>query len=198
MEWAFNPDLTKDDVNECPLYRYEGEVVLVESEALLEKALPALAAERVLGFDTETKPTFRKGKIHDPALIQLAASDKVYLFLLKKVPLDGRLAAILENPLIIKAGVAIADDMSSLQKLYAFHPAGVVDLGSVARKNNIGMFGLRGLAACFLGVRISKTARCSNWGSPQLRARQITYAATDAWISRKIYTRAEELGLLHG
>lgn len=196
MELAFNPDLTKEDVNGCPLYKYEGEVVLVESEEALEAALSALAAERVLGFDTETKPTFKKGKMHDPALIQLAASDKVYLFLLKKVPLDARLAAILASPSIIKAGVAIADDVRSLQKLHTFEPDGLVDLSAVARKNNISMFGLRGLAACFLGVRISKTARCSNWGTARLSAQQITYAATDAWVSRQIYVKAEELGLV--
>ena len=196
MELAFNPALTKDDVNECPLYKYEGDVVLVESEEALEKALPALTAERVLGFDTETKPTFKKGKIHDPSLIQLAVSDKVYLFLLKKIPLDKRLAAILSDAGIVKAGVAIADDVRSLQKLYGFQPAGLVDLSTVARKNNISMFGLRGLAACFLGVRISKTARCSNWGTARLSSQQITYAATDAWISRQIYIKAEELGLV--
>lgn len=196
MELAFNPDLTKDDVNECPLFKYEGEVVLVETQAELEEALPVLAAERILGFDTETKPTFKKGKMHDPSLIQLAASDKVFIFLLKKVPLDKRLAAILSSHNIIKAGVAIADDIRSLKNLYDFQPGGLVDLSTIARKNNISMFGLRGLAACFLGVRISKTARCSNWGTLKLSAQQITYAATDAWISRQIYMRAEELGLV--
>lgn len=196
MELAFNPDLTKDDVNECPLYKYEGEVVLVETEDGLEAALEVLSGERVLGFDTETKPTFKKGKMHDPALLQLAAADKVYLFHLKKVPLDNRLAGLLANSGIVKAGVAIADDIRSLQNLHSFQPARLVDLSSVARKNNIGMFGLRGLAACFLGVRISKTARCSNWGNPRLSVQQVTYAATDAWISRQIYVQAEKLGMV--
>lgn len=196
MEAVFKPGLTKDDVNECPLFKYEGEVVLVESEETLEAVLPALAVERVLGFDTETKPTFKKGKMHDPALVQLAAADKVYLFQLKKIPLDKRLACVLADPAIIKAGVAIADDMRSLQNLYGFKPAGLVDLSSVARNNNISMYGLRGLSACFLGVRISKTARCSNWGHARLSAQQVTYAATDAWISRQIYIKAEELGLV--
>lgn len=196
MEPPFNPNLSKDEVNSCPLFRYEGEVALVETEAALEEALPALFAERVLGFDTETKPTFKKGKMHDPALIQLAASDKVYIFQLRKVPLDKRLAKLLSNGGIIKAGVAIADDMRSLQNLYSFEPAGLVDLSAVARKNNIGLFGLRGLAACFLGARISKTARCSNWGNSRLTAQQITYAATDAWVSRQIYMQAEALGMV--
>lgn len=196
MELAFNPDLTKDDVNECPLYKYEGEVVLVETEDGLEAALEILSGERVLGFDTETKPTFKKGKMHDPALLQLAAADKVYLFHLKKVPLDDRLAGLLTNSGIVKAGVAIADDMRSLQNLHSFQPSRLVDLSSVARKNNIGMFGLRGLAACFLGVRISKAARCSNWGNPRLSVQQVIYAATDAWISRQIYVQAEKLGMV--
>lgn len=196
MEAAFNPNLTKDEVNECPLYKYEGELSLVNSEEGLEEALPVLLAERVLGFDTETKPTFKKGKMHDPALIQLATSNRVYIFQLKKLPLDSRLASVLASPNIIKAGVAIADDMRSLRKLHEFEPASLVDLSSIARTNNISMFGLRGLGACFLGVRISKTARCSNWANPKLSAQQITYAATDAWLSRQIYLKAEELGLV--
>lgn len=196
MELAFNPDLTKDDVNECPLYKYEGDVVLIETEEGLDSALEVLSGERVLGFDTETKPTFKKGKMHDPALIQLAASDTVYLFQLKKVPFDQRLAGVLADPAIVKAGVAIADDMRSLQNLYGFQPARLTDLSSIARKNNIGMFGLRGLAACFLGVRISKNARCSNWGNQRLSAQQVTYAATDAWVSRQIYMQAEKLGMV--
>lgn len=196
MKTAFKPDLTKDDINEYPLFKYDGEVVLVESEETLEDVLPALLAERVLGFDTETKPTFQKGKMHDPALVQLAAFDKVYLFPLKKIPLDHRLAGLLAAPGIIKAGVAIADDVRFLQNLYAFQPAGLVDLSCIARKNNIGVFGLRGLAACLLGVRISKTARCSNWGNSRLSAQQVVYAATDAWISRQIYMKAEELGMV--
>lgn len=196
MELVFTPDLTKDEINECPLYKYEGEVILVDNEKTLEWALDDLTRERVLGFDTETKPSFKKGKMHDPALIQLATSEKVYLFLLKKISLDKRLSIVLSNSGIIKTGVAIADDMRSLQNLYNFQPAGLVDLSNIARKNNIGMFGLRGLAACFLGVRISKTARCSNWGNPNLSEQQIVYAATDAWVSRQIYVQAEELGLL--
>lgn len=196
MDPAFNPKLTKEDINQLPLYKYTGETVLVRAEDELEAALDKLRQEKVLGFDTETKPTFHKGKTHLPALIQLATAGSVYIFQLKKLPLDNRLADILAAPEIIKTGVAIADDMRSLQPLYSFEPAGLVDLSSMARKNSIATFSLRGLAACFLGVRISKTARCSNWAVPNLSDKQIVYAATDAWISRQIYVQAQERGFV--
>lgn len=196
MEPAFNPDLTKEDINQLPLYKYTGNTVLVHTDEGLEAALEELKKEKVLGFDTETKPTFRKGKVHSPALIQLATSDTVYIFQLKKLPLDQRLAEVFSDPGVIKTGVAIADDIRSLQALYNFEPAGLVDLSTVARKNRIGTFSLRGLAACFLGVRISKTARCSNWAVPKLSLKQVVYAATDAWISRQIYIQAHERGFI--
>ncbi len=196
MEPAFNPALTKDDVNQCPLFRYTGQTVLIQTEDELRDAIDGLRHESVLGFDTETKPTFRKGKVHSPALVQLATSDKVYIFQLKKLPLDGRLAHLLSNPAIIKTGVAIADDMRSLRALHSFEPAGLVDLSSVARSNNIGVYSLRGLAACFLGVRISKSERCSNWAAATLSDKQIVYAATDAWVSREIYMQARDKGFV--
>jgi ribonuclease D len=197
MALTFNPALTKDEVNRCPLFKYSGQIVLVQSEEELLPTLKKLRKERFLGFDTETRPSFRKGTSYSPALIQLAAEKEVYIFQLGKIPLDERLASILSNPDSIKAGVGIADDMRCLRALYDFQPDGLVDLSELARRHKIGPRSLRGLAACFLDVRISKNERCSNWGAEQLQPRQIVYAATDAWVSRQIYMRARALGLEH-
>lgn len=186
--------LSKEDINQLPLGRYEGEVVQVSTPEALEDALRELRQEKILGFDTETKPSFRKGTTHKPALIQLAGASKVYLFLLRKLPLNDDLSALLGDSKIIKAGVAIRDDMRFLTALHEFQPAGMIDLGDLARKNNLGVYGLRPLAALLLGMRISKSARCSNWNNDSLTPQQISYAATDAWVSRQIYMRMSEMG----
>lgn len=201
--------LSRDEINALPLFHYEGKVTLVRKPEDMNYALQRLgrkvaagtgqgessALPLVLGFDTETRPSFRKGKSYTPSLIQLALEDEVFLFHLKWMPLDKELVSILECPDIVKTGVAVHDDMRFLSKLHPFTPASVLDLGEVARKNKIENRGLRGLAAFFLGVRISKGEQCSNWGNSALSPRQIRYAATDAWISRAVYFSMREAGL---
>jgi ribonuclease D len=127
--------------------------------------------------------------------VQLALEDEVFLFHFKWRPLGPDLLSILENPAVIKTGVAVHDDMRFLNAVRPFRPASVIDLGEVARLNNVENRGLRGLAALFLGLRISKTEHCSNWGHGDLSPRQISYAATDAWISRALYLKMHESGL---
>lgn len=185
---------SKDDVNTLPLFHYDGDVVLVRDEQTLSEALTRMRKERVLGFDTESRPCFRKGKMNSPSLIQVACSDIVFLFQLTWLPLDERLAAVMENPACIKAGVAIRDDIRLLQALHPFAGEGIVDLGEVAGSRGLETRGLRTLAANFLGARISKGAQCSNWENTELSSQQVRYAATDAWVSRKIYQRMDELG----
>ncbi|MDR2503821.1 MAG: 3'-5' exonuclease domain-containing protein 2 [Deltaproteobacteria bacterium] len=191
----FKPAMSKEEIMLCPLFRYEGKTVLVRTEEDLRAALRELAGERVLGFDTESRPSFKKGTVHAPTLLQLASAEAVYLFQLRRVPFDGHLALLLSDPKIVKAGVAVGRDIISLREMHDFEPAGMVDLGEIAGRHNLAQRGLRGLAACLLGVRISKSQRCSNWSLPDLSPRQIAYAATDAWISRRIYIRALSLGL---
>ncbi len=190
--------LTKDEINTLPIVRYEGEVCLVRDEASLQKMVEKLKHERVLGFDTETKPSFRKGKLNPPALIQLASEDAVYLIQLTWIPLNATLASLLTNPKILKVGVSIHDDMRELQKVFPFDAAGIVDLGLIAKENNLETKGLRNLAANFFEYRITKGPQCSNWNAHELSHRQISYAATDAWIGRKVFLRMEELGMTNG
>ena len=131
---------------------------------------------------------------HSPlrSLIQLAAADVAVLIRINLVPFNEGLAALLGDPGVIKAGVAIREDMRSLQKLHAFTPAGLADLADMAKKRGIGAQGLRTLAAHLMGARISKAAQCSNWAKKTLTPQQIRYAATDAWIGRELYLRMRE------
>lgn len=189
--------ITKDEINELPLHRYEGRVELVRTEEELAAAVQRMQQENLLGFDTETRPTFRKGKINLPSLVQLACSDVVYLIQLNWLPLSDAVTDLLSNPHITKTGVAVRDDIKDLQKLHPFRDAGVLDLGEVARSIGLETHGLRNLAANLLGYRISKGAQCSNWASKELSVQQIQYAATDAWISREIHLCMASLGFLN-
>jgi ribonuclease D len=188
--------LRSEEINALPMVRYEGEVRLVRSEGELEEALDLLVREELLGFDTETRPSFCKGRVNQPALIQLAASDRIFLMQLAFVPFGAGLASLLSDEKILKVGVGIWDDMRELGKLYPFEGAAAVDLGDLARSLKLPTQGLRNMAANLLGRRISKGARCSNWGLSALSPRQIAYAATDAWIGRELYLKMREVGLL--
>ena len=191
--------LSSDEINALPLCHYEGPIHLVRSlednEKQIEAACRDLAASPVLGFDTETRPSFRKGRVNTPSLVQLATARAVYLVQLSWWPFGPELAGLLADPAVIKAGVAIGDDMRELARLYPFKPAGMVDLGIVARAHQLTTQGLRTLAANLFGQRISKGPQCSNWSVMELSKRQVIYAATDAWIGRAIYLRMRELGM---
>lgn len=185
--------LNKDEINELPLLAYEGDILLAVDEASLDAALDILENERILGFDTETRPSFKRGKTYPTTLVQLAGAELTVLIQLVRAPFSERLAALLGNPSIIKAGVAIQEDMRGLRKMRDFEPAAVVDLADMARNLRLHSRGLRTLAAEVMGVRISKAAQCSNWGKKDLSQQQIKYAATDAWIGRQLYLRLSGL-----
>jgi ribonuclease D len=188
--------ITREEIADLPIRRYEGEVVLVDTAADRDRAMADLLHERVAGFDTETRPAFQKGQSYLPCLAQVATARSVYLFRLAHANHSAELSALLEAPGIVKSGVAIADDLRQLKALFAFEEKRIVDPGIVARRNGLAQTGLRNLAAIFLGIRIPKGNRTSNWAAQRLNAAQVTYAATDAWACRELFLRFEELGLV--
>ena len=192
----FRRTISRGDVNELPIRRYEGGVRLIESPADLEGARADLRQESVVGLDTETRPAFRKGESHLPCLVQVASARAVYLFALQRMDYSRELAELLTEPLIVKAGVSLAHDLRQLKLVFAFEQAAVVDLGVAARERGVSQSGVRNLAANFLGFRIPKGNRTSNWAARRLSPAQITYAATDAWACRELFLRFKELGLL--
>ncbi|MBF0293766.1 MAG: 3'-5' exonuclease domain-containing protein 2 [Magnetococcales bacterium] len=193
---AWTRKLTSEEVNQLPVKRWNGPIHLSRTDQEAAEAVAHLAKEEVLGFDTETKPAFRKGENYFPALLQLAAADTVYLFQFKGMGNFAPLIRLLSDPARKKVGVGLDYDVRALQTLFSFHPRGFVDVGEIARKSSIASQGLRGLAAHLFGMRISKRAQCSNWENPELKKFQLVYAATDAWISREIYLVMRERGLL--
>ncbi|MGF1449153.1 MAG: 3'-5' exonuclease [Opitutales bacterium] len=190
--------ITKQEINVLPLMRYEGAYELVDTDEKLESALEALKSETLLGFDTESRPSFRKGENHPVSLVQLAGATKVYLFQIRRAAQSERLREVLSDEGMVKAGVAIRDDIRKLQELFQFEEAGFVEIAELTRPLSISNTGLRSLAAIFLGFRISKNAQVSNWARKDLTRNQQVYAATDAWVSRQLYLKLEAFGLANG
>ena len=188
--------LTKDEINEMPLRAFEGPVTLVDTDEAVGPAVERLRKDTLLGFDTETRPSFKKGVSYPPALLQLANSDEVFIFQLGKITFDDGLVALLTDAGVIKSGVSVRDDVKELKSLADFPDAGFVDLADVARDCGIQTFGLRNMAANLLGFRISKAMQCSNWAKGKLSRKQVRYAATDAWVSRELHLRLQVLGVL--
>jgi ribonuclease D len=180
-----------------PIRRYEGEVRMVATPGDLQQALADIRQESVIGFDTETRPAFQKGESHLPCLVQVATARRVYLFPLREPDVFPLLAGLLADTRRVKVGVALANDLRTLKQVFAFAEQNVLDLGVVARRFGLTQTGLRNLAGIFLGFRIAKGARTSNWAAPRLSAAQIIYAATDAWVCRELHLRFRDLGLLH-
>jgi len=188
--------LSRDEINELEIRAYEGPVEVVRSDRHMLSAVRQLKKERLLGFDTETRPAFEKGVSYPTSLLQVATRSCAYVFQLQFLENTERLLSVLTNGKIIKAGVSVADDVKALRALSDFEPAGFVDVGDHARKCGIQHHGLRGMAALLLGFRISKTSRRYNWSVPNLRPSAIRYAATDAWVGRELYLVMKERGCI--
>lgn len=186
--------ITKAEINELPMKSYDGPIHLLNTPEEAEAAAAKLLNEKLLGFDTETRPAFRKGESYDPSLLQLGTEHEVYLFQIQQCGLTPSILKVLSSPDIIKAGVAIDRDISELQAMVDFDADGFVELAIPAKEAQIKNLGLRGLTAILFNFRISKKEQVSNWARNELTASQQTYAATDAWLGRKIYLAFEENG----
>ena len=182
--------ISKAEINDLPLITWEGEIQILESIEKMEAVAATLANENHLGFDTETRPSFKKGDYYPPALIQLATKHCVYLFRISETETFDPLLPILESPHILKTGVAIKGDIKELRAIKDFTPKGFIEIADITAKLGYENRGLRALAGLLLQGRISKAAQVTNWACPKLDNKQVRYAATDAWISREIYRQA--------
>lgn len=188
----FQESITSEEVNELPVGAFHGEIVVVDTPQAIVEACEYLSSQPLIGFDTETRPSFSKGVSNKISLLQLSSGERAFLFRLNKVALERPLLRLLENPNTIKIGAAIRDDIRGLQKLRCFTPKGFIDLQSIVGEYGICELSLRKMAAITLQIKISKAQRLSNWEAANLTPAQQLYAATDAWVSREIYVRLSE------
>jgi ribonuclease D len=183
----FRKSITDEELAELPLSFFEGKIHLVEKVEQVTEAVNYLKNQPILGFDTETRPSFKKGQNHHVALLQLSTADQSFLFRINMIGLTPGLIKILASPSILKIGAAIRDDIKILQRIKPFKPGGFVELQELVKLYGIENFSLKKLAAIVTGARISKSQRLSNWEAHELTEQQQLYAATDAWIAYQIY-----------
>ena len=170
-----------------PAVEFRGEIRIVEHERDIAAACKTLAEQPVIGFDTETRPSFRPGVTFRVSLLQLSTPTVCYLFRLNKIPLAKPILQLLEDRRVLKIGADVAGDLRSLRQIRHFRDGGFVDLQGIAPEWGIGEKSLRKLSAIVLGRRVSKAQRLSNWEAATLTDKQQLYAATDAWVCTRIY-----------
>ena len=170
-----------------PAVEFRGEIRIVEHERDIAAACKTLAEQPVIGFDTETRPSFRPGVTFRVSLLQLSTPTVCYLFRLNKIPLAKPILQLLEDRRVLKIGADVAGHRRSLRQIRHFRDGGFVDLQGIAPEWGIGEKSLRKLSAIVLGRRVSKAQRLSNWEAATLTDKQQLYAATDAWVCTRIY-----------
>lgn len=190
---TFRTNITADELTALPLKAFEGKVQVITDVSNFDKVLREIEKHPVIGFDTETRPSFTKGQSFKVALLQLATPNKVFLIRLHHATLTEEIVSIFENPGIIKAGVAIRDDIKALQKIKRFHPTAFVELATMSKEAGLQVESVKKLTGLLLGFRISKSAQTSNWEAATLTEKQIEYAATDAWVCLEIYKKLKLL-----
>ncbi len=187
----FKISISPEDIDKLPLGVFPGEIVVVDKPGLeYEKAIFYLRRQKILGFDTESRPVFSPGQRNNGvALLQLSGPKKAYLFRVQTLGMRRSLCALLASEKVIKVGAACLDDVRGLQRIHGFKAAGFVDLQKIAWEWGIRDKSVKKLAANILGCRISKAQQLSNWEASGLTEAQCKYAATDAWVCREMYLK---------
>lgn len=188
-ENRFIDKISNEQTALLPAIEFRGEIRIVEDERDIAAACKYLAEQPVIGFDTETRPSFRPGVTFRVSLLQLSSPEVCYLFRLNRIPLDKAILQLFENKRLLKVGADVAGDLRSLRQIRHFRDAGFIDLQAIAPEWGIAEKSLRKLSAIVLGQRVSKAQRLSNWEAATLTDKQKLYAATDAWVCTAIYDR---------
>ena len=177
------PDIaiSKEALSQLPIVDYHGEITVVDTIEDALTALEALEKEAIVGFDTETRPTFTKGRTHTVSLVQISTRERCYLIRLNRLGFFDELRKFMENDKVRKIGLSLKDDFFVLHKISEFEPQGFIDLQAFVRDYGIIDSSLQKIFAVVFGQRISKAQRLSNWEATELSPAQQLYAAIDAW-----------------
>ena len=184
---AYIESISNEDVAALPVVQFDGPIVVVDTPQVLEEACQYLSKQPILGFDTETRPSFTAGVTNKVALLQLFGGEKCFLIRLNRVQMSKALTDILHRADIIKVGAAVKNDIVGLSKLRHFTAGGFVDLQDIVENYGIKDKSLRKISGIVLGKKVSKAQRLSNWEAKTLTPQQQVYAATDAWVCVAIY-----------
>ena len=184
----YKPSISPEELERLPLAAFGGIITVVDSlGTVFDNAIRYLARQKVIGFDTETRPSFVPRVHYGTALLQLSGKERAFLFRVGKLGMPRKLCRILSSEKIVKVGAAVRDDIRGLQRYSSFRDAAFVDLQHMAEQFGITDKAVKKLSGIILGVRISKNQQLSNWEADSLNDAQTLYAATDAWICREMY-----------
>ena len=181
--------ITKEEISAFNTEEFNGRIFVIDTLDKADKAIICLSGIKDLGFDTETRPSFKKGSLNDVALIQLATNDHCYLFRLNRIGFPPSLIRLLSDTNIRKIGLSLKDDFMNMSRSMKFTPEGFVDLQKIVSEHNISDISLQKIYAILFQKRISKSQQLSNWEADELSHAQKKYAALDAWACLKIYEK---------
>jgi ribonuclease D len=195
----FQKEISKEEVQQLDMIQFEGPITLIQTRKEFSDHIPHIRAHPVLGFDTETRPSFKKGKLYPTSLVQLSSARQAWIIRVSRIGYPEDLLELFTDEAILKVGSGLSDDLRRLRKDFHFEPAGFLDLQQYVEAFHIGEKGLKKMSSIVLGKRISKSQQVSNWDADVLSEAQLRYAATDAWICLEIYqTLRNSLRNAHG
>ena len=179
--------IDKEAINQMPRVSFQGRIHVIDAISKVKSAVAALRTAAIVGFDTETRPCFKRGERHNAALIQLSTDTDAFLFRINKTGIPEILKQFLEDPSCIKAGLSTTDDFHQIARLTDFHPAGFIEIQQLVKRFEITDMSLQKIYAILFQHKISKSQQLTNWEAPQLTEQQQCYAAIDAWACLRIY-----------
>ena len=183
----FQNEISKEEVAGLELIQYEGPIEVIDSMEAFEQEIGQMGRQPVLGFDTETRPSFKKGKVYPTSLIQISSLEQAWILRVGRIGYPGKLLELLSGELPLKIGLGLQDDLRRLRADFQFEPRGFLDLQQYVQAFRIDEKGLKKISGIVLNKRISKSQQVSNWDADILSEAQLRYAATDAWICLMIY-----------
>lgn len=188
---TFKATISPEEIEKLKIAQFSGETTIIEKiDNTYESAIAYLSSQKIIGFDTETKPMFQANvKRNSVALLQLASGSRAFLFRLTELGMPDSLCKLLSTKKVIKVGAAVSEDIKGLQRYTEFIPRGFVDLQTIGENWQIKEKSVRKMAAIVLGYKVSKSQQLSNWESDALSEAQINYAAVDAWVCRQMYLK---------
>ena len=187
--------ISKECISEMQVEEYKGKIVLVETEEAAEQAVSFLMSRPIVGFDTETRPSFQKGKSYLVSLIQLATADTCFLFRLQNMGICPALVSFFEAENVCKVGLSLKDDFCALRKRCEVEPKNFIELQNFVKPFGIEEASLQKVYAILFNKKISKSKRLTNWNAEELTDAQQQYAALDAWACLRIYETLNNLSL---
>lgn len=193
LEKVFKKTITSEEINNLPQLEFDGKIHLIRSQENLLEASEKIKNVSLIGFDTESKPSFKKGQRNILSIVQFATDNEAFIIQLKNINDFKPIFAILEDENILKVGVSLHTDFAELKIFGNFSPKNFLDLQFFVKQFDIYDISLKKMAAIVLGKKISKRQQRSNWAVDNLSEAQIRYAAIDAWACVKIYQKLLEM-----